>query len=260
MKHLIIPDVHERLDRLEQAMRHIKKADRYIFLGDWFDTFKKFDEQRLKSVCHFIVSMIGDAKTLDISTWLLGNHDCHYFFNNLGFQCSGFDWNKKALIKNLIPRQIIERFQIYQKVGGYVLSHAGFHTDNLDILNPPALQAQLIEQCLRGNYPRAFESGRARGGYAKLGGPTWLDWNHEFRHIDGMPQIVGHTQTDIPRRAHESGCPMKMVSADSAWGHAPVEMSGSCSCNPSYCIDTSLRHVAILDDITNKVEILDVEA
>jgi hypothetical protein len=35
--------------------------------------------------------------------------------------------------------------------------------------------------------------GRSRGGYHPHGGPLWLDWYEEFKNIERVRQVVGHT-------------------------------------------------------------------
>jgi hypothetical protein len=221
MPKLIIPDVHERLDRLEAALRFA--VDEIIFLGDFFDTFKPFDASRIVRVCRFINENIDGYVREDGSkitaTFLLGNHELHYFFNNAAYTCSGYRPQTKAIVQELIEPDTIRKFRIFTTAGPYLVSHAGFHTHTLQYINPPKQQDDFIEWALQGKYAKIFGVGRSRGGEMDLGGPLWLDFNWEFEDIPGHPQIVGHTNGN------------------------DVRQKGA-----SWCIDTGLKHVGIVSD------------
>ena len=72
-----------------------------------------------------------------------------------------------------------------------------------------------------------WAAGRASGGWAEFGGPTWLRWL-EMEEMD-FKQIVGHTAGSSVR--------------NDGW---------------NLCIDTNLRHVLWIDDTNNKVAIEEV--
>jgi len=117
MAALRIPNIPERLDRLALALRQrIQKADRVVFLGDWFDAFGPVDLRRVGQVCGFLNGNInglrwedGDIGSRLIPTeFLLGNHDCHYFFSHNGFKCSGYDPRKQEVIEANVPQGIID--------------------------------------------------------------------------------------------------------------------------------------------------------
>src|SRR3990167_10582811 len=116
MPTLIIPDIHERLDKLANALSgRIEKADRVIFLGDHFDAFGKTDLARVRDVCRFINENIdgirwedGDIGSRIIPVdFLLGNHDVHYFFSNYGYRGSGYNQRKQISIKPTIDPRVI---------------------------------------------------------------------------------------------------------------------------------------------------------
>jgi hypothetical protein len=237
MKHLLIPDVHERMDKLDAILEtHLDNADRVVFMGDWFDSFQKFDAARIVKVCRFINESVDTL----ISTWLLGNHDCHYFFRHAGFVCSGYDPRKKAFIEELIQPDTIRKFKLHTRIGPWLISHAGYHHTNVHMADDLTATAS-IDRAIRGEFPRIFSAGRARGGDAEFGGPTWLDFNYEFEHIDGIPQIVGHTNGAEVRFKDSTGKPGETIThLDRSW-----------------CIDTALKHCAIIDDETNAIEIIE---
>lgn len=237
-KTLIVPDIHERMERLGEALRdRLPEADRVVFLGDWFDAFGLVALDRVRAACLFINANIdglelGDARegTQKIvpATFLFGNHDCHYFFSNRGFRCSGYNWDKQAVIDEAIDPLAVRKFRIFTRVGPYLVSHAGFHEATLQYARPE-VEEQAIKDALNGGFDPLFGAGVARGGALRIGGPTWLDWNAEFEHIEGVPQIVGHTN-----------------------GSA-VRTKGEGSQHKSWCLDAALHYVAWVDEETGKV-------
>lgn len=239
MATMIIPDVHERMDRLAEALRdRLALADRVVFLGDWFDAFGDLRLDRVEMACQFINGNIdglelGDARegTQKVvpATFLLGNHDCHYFFEAPYFKCSGYNPHKQEMIwETLSFSTVVPKFKIFTRVGPYLLSHAGFAEATLQYARPEVEKEALI-LARAGGFDPIFGAGRARGGHQKIGGPTWLDWNYEFEHIDGVPQIVGHT--------HGSA----------------VRTKGEGSEYRSWCLDTGLQYVAWVDETTGAV-------
>ena len=202
MATLVIPDVHERFDRLSNALvGRMEKASRIVFLGDWFDAFGGRDLDRLGEICAFINANHDGLRYEDrvIPTdWLLGNHDCHYFFQSNGFKCSGYDPVKHNFISANIPDVVVDSFKIFTKVGPYTLSHAGFHEATLQYCRPE-VEREALKTVKGGGWDPIFGAGRARGGSQMIGGPTWLDWNSEFEHIPEVPQIVGHTHGSAVR-------------------------------------------------------------
>lgn len=212
MKTLIIPDVHQKLFKLERILDN-NTFDRLISLGDWFDDFYDTPEQA-KKTAEFIISLY--SKYGDRFTWLLGNHDIPYLFPKMYdyYACSG---NTRAKINS-----IQEVFKGESKPLGYnvelaavikiegckdiVLSHAG--VSELYFAKPftDAVSSQdVLDRC-----EEAFKNmklflrdpvlcaGAARGGRQAAGGITWLDWNYEFEPVAGLSQIVGHTPTTFP--------------------------------------------------------------
>jgi len=267
MKVLVVPDVHERLDRLKAALsrERLSRVQRIVFLGDWFDTFDQFSEERLLWLCHFIMGAIhlggvtedledGGSRVIPCD-WLLGNHDCHYFFDHSGFMCSGYNVRRKNYVKHMMAPENIAQFKVFTRIGPYVVSHAGFAELTLPWANERTC-AEAIQLAKEGQFHGIFAPGRARGGYQEVGGPTWLDWNHEFKHIDDFPQIVGHTM-DSKHFAIRTKCLVHKPN-DVCWGHSPANQKCNCTTLKSWCLDTGLRHVAIVDDETGAVAIENV--
>lgn len=246
MATLIVPDIHEKLDRLLSIEeRYFPKADRIVMLGDFFDRFGPVDLDLVGRICGWIIGHMQDPRI----TWILANHDCHYFFRNAAFQCSGYEPRKQEMIDANLPDGFREKFQISTRVGPYLVSHAGYTEQTLQYCRPE-IEAEALKRARVGSFDALFGAGRARGGHQLFGGPTWLDWNYEFEHIDGVPQIVGHTQGRAVRIKGPSMTYAKYKAGGSVVTHEPGLKS--------YCIDTSLRHVMWVDEETGATTVEEV--
>lgn len=247
---LVIPDIHERPDKLVELRPLIKEADKVYFLGDWFDSFN--EDSDTKGTIQLLKEYLEDEKNESC----LGNHDCHYFFRHRGFRCSGYRPRTQVLVDLLVPEEILHKFKLFHRVGDLVLSHAGYHPNYLPgdaqkggtYGHPETDIAKIaVDTAFAGRFHPFFNPGEASGG-RDVGGPTWLRWpavdspsDGIFRTVDrfeplNFPQIVGHT----PNRA------MTVRKETSAGG---VD---------SFCIDTGLRDVVWIDDDGEIVEIVDL--
>ena len=217
-----MPDVHEDIDKL-QAIEdlHFGDVDRIVMLGDFFD---KFGPRRSQETAEWIRDHLDDARI----EWLLGNHDCSYFFAHPDMRCSGYSPMTQVVVDETLNRSNRRKFKLCTRVGKFLLSHAGFTKGNLAIADN---QQEALDAASAGKFHSAFNIGSARGGWAPSGGPTWLDWSYEFNPLE-QAQIVGHTKDKAVRtRVHDA--------------------SGSIS----YCLDTVLRHVMLIHD-EKEVEIV----
>ena len=230
MKHLIIPDVHDKIEIVERILDQ-ESFDQLTFLGDFFDDFTtgvKEAEQTARRV----------KSWLDQGICLLGNHDLCYGWGrwNAGYMCSGFTQPKAKAIHSVLDWQDWKKFKLHCWVEGetpWLITHAGFHK----AFHRPAEDLRAVvdwrcEQTLKSLHgPVEIERGRGhsllwigqeRGGRQPYGGILWCD----CEMLDppaGVNQLCGHTPRDYVR-----------------------EKSG-----PGYramCIDTNLRYYAVLEE------------
>lgn len=251
-KTLLIPDVHEKLRKLNLALspERLRRVSRVVFLGDFFDTFKKFDEQRVQTMCHLLLEYVQagvlvDGKRLPTDV-LMGNHEAHYFFAHEMYRCTGYEREKHHIIRERIPRSVLERFKLFTTVGPYTVSHAGFQDSTRHIASE-SVWRNLLRWALDGEYV---------GGIGGSGGPLWLRW-WDFGHMHDMPQIVGHTpcKDDVPQ---SKGLPCMRPLGISCDERERADWCENCLMPRSWCIDTGLRHVMIVDEETGEVEIEEV--
>lgn len=216
MTTLIIPDVHEQYNDLLALESKMEEAKRVVLLGDFWDTFYPDGKQGL--IATWLLGKLWDPK-YDV---LWGNHDCHYAFDHRMFMCSGYNKTTKALLQKEMPVEAWKRFKVFTEVGPYVVSHAGWHPETL-VYKDKVDEA--LELAFAGKWHSMWQAGRASGGTAMYGGPTWLRW-WELEDV-GFKQIVGHTIVKEPKQ----------------------DMLGN------WCLDTQLRHVMWVDEETGDVEI-----
>lgn len=183
---LIIPDIHDRIDRLRLIDQQFGKKLPRIYLGDWTDSFRGTPKEQLETVEYLREELKNHSRRF---CW--GNHDWHYHQpdNPSGMRgyTSGFSENRLALWGRTLPADWPTRFEFYHYVGDYLISHAGFNKHPQDWIT-----SQI-----------PWTVGRTRGGPAPHGGPLWLDWHEEFLSFRNelgqtQKQIVGHSHVDVP--------------------------------------------------------------
>lgn len=230
---LIVPDVHEEIVKLKAILRHYDYVDWVVFLSDFMDAWAGLTWQT-----HEMVKWLAENVRNPKYTFLWGNHDLSYAFPH--YECSGFDKNKLEIVqRHLNDNDHWKRFKLFHWIGTpandeergnvpsneWLISHAGIHPS---LLNPilgfdkQSLLALEEEAMWKLRYCQQVTSllapGRGRGGYARVGGVVWLDWNSEFVPINGLNQIVGHSFAENVRTKNIPD-------------------------STNYCIDTALRHV-----------------
>lgn len=216
-KGLIVPDVHERIVKLLRILALYEPlVDWVLFLGDFFDSFNYGGRasEDTKQICRWLIENHNNPKY----RFLYGNHDVHYAFPWGDLKCSGWTPDKHRLINGMLEKKHWSNFRLISwilpddesdgNVVGprkWLCSHAGLHPSLLHPLHGYDTEALLdMEQIVLadlnfGQVGAWLQAGRGRGGSASIGGVDWLDWNREFTPIDGLNQIVGHTQGQIPR-------------------------------------------------------------
>lgn len=213
MKRLIIPDVHNKTQKVIQLLAKVgDQYDQIIQLGDWVDDFGDNAET--------IAATAIDINWLDKNypmVYLWGNHDLPYRYPSKHTMCPGFTLDKQKALIGTLDKHIWGEFNLCIEVDGYLISHAGFNQlpESFSLLDEWFYRDLLNES----NNFGVLNVGPGRGGWHKNPGPLWLDWSTEFTGVKGIKQIVGHSPGREPR-----------------WN------------NGNLCLDTHLRHYATLED------------
>lgn len=240
MKTLIVPDIHEKIDKTKRILKEFSHCEKTVFLGDYFDSFDQ-PFSKFKDTLFFLKDNFNNFNI----HFLLGNHDIHYFYPLAKkLVCSGYEGEKAKFIKhNLSESEIYDNFDLFTNLpfstkekNDIIVSHAGISSS---LVHPTIAtkdmfldwlyseDAYVLEQLKYGFIHPFVDVGMYRGGHNKCGGLTWCDWNYEFHPVPYVKQIVGHT--NILR---------------------PEEKNGN------WNIDCELNYVCVVED--GKIETFDV--
>ena len=173
---LIIPDIHERIDQLKLIDSQFGVDEPRIYLGDWMDAFGSTPESRQQTLDY-----LASELTKPDRIFLWGNHD--YQYTDERGLCSGYKPDMAERISKTLPQDWPSKFIISTIYQDWLISHAGFNK------NPEEWDNEIAKIAV----------GHVRGGRFAVGGPLWLDWNHEFKGLSDKNQIVGHTNGKHPR-------------------------------------------------------------
>ena len=203
---LIIPDVHQRWWVIDKAVKEQEEHGyELLFLGDFFDNYNDTLEE-VEITAHKVLELSKMPKV----KLLLGNHDLPYRFwkHSPLLRCSGNRPEKEKVISSILKPEDWERFHLFHQefVGDewWVFSHAGLHTHFAHPIHgwtPEHLERickEALDECMYAKVPNWLNAGLCRGGYERVGGITWLDWNVEFAPIEGINEVVGHTTLRNP--------------------------------------------------------------
>ena len=226
MKHVVIPDPHNKVHMVEKILAN-ETYDDVTFLGDWFDDFGDNPEIACRTA-----GWINAHRREKNWTWLWGNHDLMYRFPTVHeLQCSGYTITKALMIQRVLKPSDWNHWKLFRFVDNWLVSHAGVHPD---FAHPRhGLQRHWLER-LQKDCLNFLQSGRMHFFVApgqdrcgpcvsqNIGGIDWLDWS-ALVPIPGLNQLVGHS------------------------AHCRVQYkTGENSVNA--CIDTQLRHYAVIED------------
>jgi predicted phosphodiesterase len=210
MKILVIGDIHGRRFWKRPLEKYIKKVDKIVFLGDYFDPYQdegiEYEWQDVLSNFNEILEL--KRQNPDKIVLLLGNHDMHY--RNKQFdeytRSSRYDYAHSKKIYDLFNGENYKLFQICFAVVNnnkkVIFTHAGItkywlercgveYNDNIEeTLNQLEDSAKGVGKlCVIGNRRSWFGE--------KTGSPVWCDIS-EFMTDKGIEgnvfQIFGHTR------------------------------------------------------------------
>ena len=207
MRHLILPDVHNRWELVERIIKAIK-PDKTILLGDYFDDFGD-DPGIIADVADWFHHSVNQKDRIHIC----GNHDLHYWFaGNRALRCSGYEQFKAVAINDFVTKEDWEKLVFFYNLDDkWLLSHGGLHPS---WINPSKFKcSEVMEYDIHKATKRLWNESRdalrafyadkmhwfAMPGFARsyncpyYGGLAWCDWNKEFHSVRGLHQIVGHT-------------------------------------------------------------------
>lgn len=234
---LILSDIHEKFAKWQRIIQtYGGTVDQIICMGDYFDSFNH-TEVNARLMAQYIRENIDNP----FYRWGLGNHDTHYLWDDRVFSCSGYHADTKAIVTHTL-RDVRDKFKLVHWIADdQMLSHAGLTKGWLGRFGlTPGHNAELRkctehleflwqnggrDEKYMGVTPLQLVStvGQCRGGYEKFGGITWCDFRHEFQHIPGLTQVMGHTRMkDAPKFTEVDDNGNQSIMLDSDFNHVMI--------------------------------------
>lgn len=222
MKTVVIADVHGR-DLWKQIVAQEIDADRFIFLGDYFDSF---DISGLIQMANFKEIVEFKETSGKEVIMLIGNHDYHYFPEIEESSTSGYQYRMAPAIKQLIDENR-KYLQVAYRIDEFVFTHAGISSEWLDDFVPSWKLDTMVDQindlfkytpnnlCYRSYRITDADKGEwigSRGyGDETYQGPMWIrpralmSVNRDTLR-NQIIQVVGHTyQKEIDKEGKATG-------------------------------------------------------
>jgi hypothetical protein len=187
---IVIGDLHGKIEIAEYFIKN-KTHRNLIFIGDYVDSFDRSIEDQYE-----LLEMVLDAaENIEGIYALMGNHELSYLLPER-YQASGYKSVLAAKILHLHNR-MWKTLKFWKIDNGFLISHAGFHPSfigKVDYRLSEEDKLIAIEEKIKEiPFENFFIIGSSRGGHYPVGGPLWLDWYDEFKNIQRIRQVVGHT-------------------------------------------------------------------
>lgn len=217
MKTVIIGDIHGH-DSWKQVIAQEQDADRFVFVGDYFDSFTITGVVQIHNFKEIVEFKTTSGKEVII---LIGNHDYHYFPEIGNSNTSGYQSTLAPSIKQVIEENR-QHLQLAYQFDDILVTHAGVSSvwcdDILDEWKLETLADQLNElfkyQPTKVGYRSYKQVGDTVYGSGGFGGeifqgPIWIrpkalmNANYDTLRTQ-IRQVVGHTtrnQIDIEGKA-----------------------------------------------------------
>lgn len=201
MKVVVIGDIHGR-DIWKKIIKK-EKPQKVIFMGDYFDSYKKISSGR--ELRNFEQIIIFKQETdIEVVT-LYGNHEHHYMQDDQIY--SGFQSNAASYFKEAIQKAIAEDLlQIAHVHDDLLFTHAGVSTVWLEDHLPHTTLDTLVRDLnisLRSN-PKIYDFvGWSGSGDTRDASPIWirqvslLQSNKKEPIKKRFRQIVGHSEVKM---------------------------------------------------------------
>jgi predicted phosphodiesterase len=238
MKTVLIGDIHGH-DSWKQIIQQEQDADRFVFVGDYFDSFTVPGLVQ----CQNFQDIIEFKTTTDKEVILLiGNHDYHYFPEIGENGCSGYQARMAPTIQHIIDTNR-DHLQLAYQFDDFLVTHAGVSSewldDNIVMWDVPNLAMYLNDlfkyQPLKIGY-RQYKiinetqvMGASGYGDETFQGPIWIrpkslmKANYDTLRTQ-IRQVVGHT------------------------GQRQIDIKGGATGGRYYFIDTMPKQYLIITD------------
>ena len=190
---LFIGDLHGDTAIVDRAML-LYKNFYLVFLGDFLDSFD-YGPRKQIDVLESVLSLVKQGFAYS----LIGNHELSYLYPDR-MKASGYNSATASLMlthRNDMLNILKPFFVLETQDRPIVITHAGITLDYWNGLGmgDDSINARLnhLTETARNIDGRFYAVGHARGGSARVPGPMWCAWHAEFKPIEAIQQIVGHS-------------------------------------------------------------------
>ena len=248
----MIGDLHGR--EIWKRIVEVEKADRYVFIGDYFDSF---DIPGLMQMHNFKELMMWSEQTKAETVFLIGNHDYGYFEGCDGTRTSGYQFKLAPSIKMLVS-EWKHKLQLAYRFDDVLCTHAGVSTEFMnDVFGKGGWNADTIVELLNEQWkykPQTFDFDCVpplKMSYVDPTGdniqqsPMWIRPRSLMRsNYDGLKkqiiQVVGHTaQRSIDIKGMATGGRYYFIDTLETSGEYLIYQNGKFTTNK---IETNAKH------------------
>ena len=198
MKLIALGDCHGRLNWKDIVEKELETSDKFLFIGDYFDTH--YDETPEQQLSNFNDIVSFKKANIDKVILLIGNHDMHYL-SGVDESYSGFQygWYKQfnEALEAALAEELMQMCYVY---GKYVFTHAGVTNTwcaTHGVNRQPHLLEDSINELFKTNkYAFYFQMGSnySQSGDDVTQSPLWVRLPSLFQDgLIGFRFVVGHT-------------------------------------------------------------------
>lgn len=213
MKITCIGDIHSRHIYYNLIDDVMKDSDVVVFLGDYVDPYSISKKKQKKDYYKIDDSLIILKDIIELKKknknkviLLLGNHDTHYLYDDVGYS-SRYDDKNAGMIK-MLYRNNKDLFQYCYQFGNHIFTHAGITKswieyyknilyDDFYLENNLSNLGEVLNNMSTKRYSNKILNSISycRGGGDLYSGPTWSDYTeHNNNILDNIHQYVGHNK------------------------------------------------------------------
>lgn len=184
---------------MENETNYIPQYDKYIFLGDYVDSFDKTNVEIIENLKDLISLK---KKYPEHIILLIGNHDMQYISHDMIHRCTGHRPLMMVDLHELFSLNA-SLFSFSYQIESTIWTHGGITKLWYDIFvkeetfDKNISLSDNLNNHYEMQYTGLFAIGYRRGGYNITGGPLWADKKElENSPLPNYTQILGHNPSN----------------------------------------------------------------
>lgn len=224
IKRIVIGDIHGRVDLFKKIYEVEKPVDGVIYevilLGDYLDTHQNISvEDQVDGLKYLLELQKKHQKEEGEFTMLMGNHDFHYFIDDIHEHYSGFNPKTYTLSNSILRKAVSQhkiKFALVDCINRTIYSHAGVTNKWINEREKVSIPINMIDVAPEDAFKFTYGNHMDPYGNDPLNGPLWVrpqslipnmysDFDNDIHKVTTWTQIVGHTSCKRPIIAHEDG-------------------------------------------------------